>query len=465
MRNRFMPLLSFFLIFVFVDDSHICAASSPRIVLKEGWQMKSSFLVSTNDYVPLDWYSISIPSTVLSALIKNNVYPDMRFGLNAYCIPDSYDTFNQENDLEQYSYLPGKRNPWKDPYWFRIQFELSDIKKDEHVWLCFQKINYRADIWLNGNKVADQQNTIGIFQRYRFDVSENVVAGVNTLAVKIYPVDHPAKPDAQFDVFGPVRNYQKEIMKDLTMVMTIGYDCMPTVPDRNMGILQDVYIDFTGPVDVQHPFVVTDLPLPETDKAHLKISAGVKNLTQVPQQGILCGRILGENLEFQHEVNLAAGETKEVVFTPLPVMDKPRLWWPVNYGEQPLYDLELTFENDQGISDREITTFGVRELTKKLHELDGLHGMQLHINGQKIFCRGGYIQPEILLDWDATRMEHEVRYFTEANLNLVYFEDIPNPPDAFLDACDRYGLLFGNCFYGCFWMPPGSGYPADLWLA
>jgi hypothetical protein len=65
-------------------------------------------------------------------------------------------------------------------------------------------------------------------------------------------------------------------------------------------------------------------------------------------------------------------------------------------------------------------------------------------------------------DWDAQRMDAEVRYLTEANLNLAYFEDVPNPPDEFLDACDKYGLMFGNDFYGCYWMTPGSGNPTDL---
>jgi exo-1,4-beta-D-glucosaminidase len=86
------------------------------------------------------------------------------------------------------------------------------------------------------------------------------------------------------------------------------------------------------------------------------------------------------------------------------------------------------------------------------------------VNGQKIFCRGGYIQPELLFDWDAKRMEAEIRYLTEANINIVYFEDIPNPPDVFLDLCDKYGLMFGNCFYGCYWMQPGSNRPLDTEL-
>lgn len=439
-----------------------------KIFLKDGWLVKSSALVkedgdivSTDNFAPESWYKTAVPSTVLNALIKNGVYPDMRVGLNSFLIPDSSDEFNERHDLAKYSYLPDKRNPWKDPYWYRTEFILPKIGK-KHIWLNFKAINYRADVWLNGNKIADRENMTGAFQRFRFDVINLAKEGKNVLAAKIYPVDHPGTPDTQLDVFGRDRGYHKEIMKDVTEVMSIGYDCMPTVPDRNMGIWQDVYIDFTGPVDIKNPFITTDLELPKTDKATLTISVELANVSQTEQRGVLKGHISESGLAFEQKVHLKSGETKIVTFDPPPVLHNPQLWWPVNYGPQNLYKLTLTFEFDGEISDKEEVKYGVREITRQLYEYKDGHGLRLHINGQKIFCRGGYIQPEVLFDWDKNRMETEIRYFTQANLNLIYFEDIPNPPDEFLDACDKYGLLFGNCFYGCYWMQPNSGFPEDL---
>jgi len=444
-----------------------------RLFLKDEWLMKSSALVkedgdviSTGEFTPDSWYKTAVPSTVLNALIKNGVYPDMRIGLNSFLIPDSSDEFNQEHNLTKYSYLPDKRNPWKDPYWYRTEFSLPKVSKGKHIWLNFDAINYRADVWLNGKKIADREQMVGAFQRFRLNVTDCARNGKNVLGVKIYPVDHPGTPDTQLEVFGRDRGYHKEIMKDVTEVMSIGYDCMPTVPDRNMGILQDVYIDFTGPVDVRNPFVVTDLPLPKTSPASLTVSAELVNVTASPRKGVLRGVIAEDGVNFEENVDLEPGQTKKITFSPEKypqlVLKSPSLWWPVNYGEQNLYSLSLQFIADGQLSDEESVTFGVREITKELHELDGWYGLRLNINGKKIFCRGGYIQPEILFDWDKNRIETEVRYFTKANLNLVYFEDIPNPPDEFLDACDRYGLMFGNCFYGCYWMQPNSGYPEDL---
>jgi hypothetical protein len=167
-------------------------------------------------------------------------------------------------------------------------------------------------------------------------------------------------------------------------------------------------------------------------------------------------------VNFEQPVELAAHETKVVRIDPKPVMRNPRLWWPVNYGEQYLYDLSLSFDMGDATSDVAKVAFGVRTIGYEMHEINGWHGRRVLVNGQKILCRGGYIQPELMFDWDARRMESEIRYYAQANLNLIYFEDIPNPPSPFLELCDRHGILFGNVFYSCFWLRPGTPYPADL---
>ena len=464
-----------------------------RLPLREGWLIQNASLVpeagdiiSTETFAPEGWHATSVPATALTALTRNGVYPDMRFGLNALRIPDASDEFNEAHDLAQYSHLPDKRNPWRDGYWYRTTFDLPETSQGKRVWLDFDAINYRAEVWLNGVRVAGPDEVVGSFSRYRFDVTAHAKwryprhlrgvthadlrskrpAKTNCLAVKVLPVDHPGVPDAQLDVFGKVRNFRKEIMKDVTLVMSIGYDCMPTVPDRLMGIWQGVAIDLTGPVVIRHPFVRTHLPLPETSPASLTVSVEVRNTTNALQKGTLRGVIVEDGAAFSKEIQLGPWEREEIVFDPdeCPqlVMANPRLWWPNGYGEQNLYTLALSVEVDGRPSDQQRATFGIRHVTKTLHELDGAHGLRLHINGEKIFCRGGYIQPEIMYDWDADRMEIEVRYLAGANLNLVYFEDVPNPPDAFLDACDRYGVMFGNCFYGCYWMQPGTDHPQDL---
>src|ERR1700684_1596423 len=76
-------------------------------------------ILSTNSYhSSVYWFPVKVPSTVLSGLVANHIYPDPYQGLNNMLIPDASDQFNKENNLEQYSYLPGDPNPWKKPYWY-----------------------------------------------------------------------------------------------------------------------------------------------------------------------------------------------------------------------------------------------------------------------------------------------------------------------------------------------------------
>jgi len=440
-----------------------------RLSLQTGWLLKSSVLVgdagdrvSSIEYRPDQWLPVSVPSTVLSALVKNGIYPDPRIGLNAYQIPDSSDEFNKQHDLARFSYLPDKRNPWRDPYWYRNEFELPSLPSGRRVWFHFDAINYRADVWVNGKQIAGRDKMAGMFQRFEFDITGQAKTGVNALAVKVYPVDHPGTPATQLQVLGPDRGYQSELMYDVTEIVTIGYDCMMTVPDRNMGLWQDVWLDWTGPVDIRNPFVITDLPLPETNRATLTVSAELVNATTSSVKGILRGSIAGTDVRFEQPVELGPKETQVVTVDPKPVMQNPRLWWPVNYGEQYLYNLALSVEVGGTTSHVEKVTFGVREVGYEMHEIAGWHGRRVLVNGQRIFCRGGYIQPELMFDWDTPRMETEIRYYAQANLNLIYFEDIPNPPAPFLELCDRYGVLFGGCYYSCYWLRPGTPYPADL---
>jgi hypothetical protein len=435
------------------------AGSPADVKLREGWLLQSCTLlpqggetISTSTFQPAGWYKTQVPCTVLSALVKNGVYPDPRVGLNVYRIPDSSDEFNRKFDLAKYSHLPDKRNPWRDPYWYRTEFTIPESRRGQRVWLVFKGINYRADVWLNGRQLADSKTMVGMYQRFFLDAGL-AQPGNNCLAVKVYPVDHPGTPEPQLAVFGRSRDFRTDLMKDVTYTMSVGYDCMLPQPDRDLGLWQGVSVRFTGPVDIRNPFVKTDLPLPETKPATLNISAELVNATTRPQSGVLRGSIPAAGLSFEKTVRLQPGETREVLL-PQQVVNEPRLWWPVGMGEQPLYELTLEFVVGGATSAAATTTFGIRKVTKELYIHEKWPGLRIYINGQKCFSRGGWIQADLLLDWDEKRMDAEVRYFAQANLNTVSNEDIPALPDEFLDACDRHGVLYWNAFYASAWVTP-----------
>jgi hypothetical protein len=494
--------LSFFVLIISVVYS--CTVKEKGLAVKlslsGSWLIKSSILVketgeviSTGKFIPESWYPAKVPTSVLKALIEDGIYPDPWVGLNNFRIPDVSDEFNQKYDLAKYSYIDGKTNPWKDPYWFRKEFDLPAGDRGRKLWLNFDGINYRADVWLNGHQVASQKEMVGMFLRFRYDITQYVFTDQkNCLAVKIYQVDHPGlpSPGIQFEVFGKSRGHAIDIFKDETLKFTGGWDCAPVIRDRNMGIYQDVYITSTGPVTIENPFVETHLPLPDTSLADIKISAGLINNGTEEVTGLLIAKIslksilefptysknLGGSMEdiiFSKKVKLVAGQALTAVLStdefPSLKIRNPYLWWPNGYGKQYLHNLELTFSVDGKTSDIVNTTFGIREVTNVLKKTGNDYGRVFFINGQRVFCRGGWIQPDALLDYSEKRVYDEARLLAMANVNMVANEDAPSPPELVLDSYDKYGLMCWETFYQCYRMYPGDtltqNNPADHALA
>jgi exo-1,4-beta-D-glucosaminidase len=222
---------------------------------------------------------------------------------------------------------------------------------------------------------------------------------------------------------------------------------------------------------------VTDLPLPDTTVANLTISAELFNAGDKDQKGVLKGKIdlvtevdfisytkvmpgRMKSITFEKQVTIPAGQTIIVSIDtndfPQLSINNPYLWWPNGYGEQYLHNLELTYEIEGKVSDRENTTFGIRKITNKLKELDGEFGRVFYINGKRVFCRGGWLQPEILLDMDKKRIYDEARLLALANVNMIANEDAPSPPDEIMESYDKYGLMVWETFYQCWRMYPGS---------
>jgi hypothetical protein len=459
--------------------------STTRVVASEGTISSTSFNDSS-------WTKAEVPTTVLRALVKAGIYPDPHFDLNDLQIPDASDELSKRLDLNKYSHIKNVPNPFKDPYWFRTTFQIPPARKDKRVWLNFDGINYRGDVWVNGKQIADCNEMAGMFRRFKWDITDAVKQGQeNILAVKIYQVDHvgTANPGYQFEVFGPGRGQGEDIFKDVTLKLSAGWDCAPVVRDRNMGIYQDVYLTYTDAVSIIDPYIVTDLPLPDTTTADLMISAELVNSGKVRVKGLLKGSINLMNevdyytytkempgdfktVHFEKVVEVPAQDTVIVKF---PVSDFPQLkirnpylWWPNGYGKQYLHNLRLSFEINGKTSDIKNTTFGIREITSTLKELNGEYGRVFRVNGQRIFCRGGWIQPDMMLDMSPERIYAEGRLMAEANVNMIACEDMPSPPDRLMDVYDKYGLLIWETFYQCYTSYPGTstfGNPLDASLS
>lgn len=410
------------------------------------------------------WYPVKVPSTVLTGLVANHIYPDPYQGLNNMKIPDASDQFNKDYNLEQYSFLPNDPNPWKKPYWYRAKFNVPAGDKGSVFQLIFKAINYRAAVWLNGKQVADSTQMAGMFAEYSLDVTKQIKAGeTNVLAVKIYPLDYPGLPaKEQLKALGPFFENggpTGDIGKNVTMLASVGWDWMPPVRDRNIGIWQPVYLRTTGAVTIGRPQLKTDLPnLPDTGIAKLSLNLTLTNHQQSAERGQLKVTISPQNftgalpIAFTKSVSVAANASTMVNMDAKSIkqliISKPHLWWPNNYGKANLYRIRLQYVNASGIADDTSFMFGIRTTTSKAVTVNGFVRRDFYVNGKRVHLVGGAWVPDMMVNRDSTRFDNELHLCRNANVNLVrIWGGGITPPDAFFEAADKYGLMVWSDFW------------------
>jgi exo-1,4-beta-D-glucosaminidase len=370
--------------------------------LGDHWVMQSSAKVaatgkeiSSVGFKPENWYAATVPGSVLGSLVADSVYKNIFYGRNLDKIPDSL--FNV-------------------PWWYRVAFYLDKPHPDQVVRLRFNGINYKADIWLNGRKIASSDTVEGGFRRFTFKVTEAVKQGENILAVKI---TRPHSGD-----------------------LTLGFvDWNPAPPDHNMGIWRSVKLIVSGPVSIDEPFIETNVDTATLDHAELTVSALLQNHSDKTISGTLKGTI-GNKISFSEKVTLSPTETKKIIFDPRQYpqlsIDHPKLWWVHNWGKPNLYNLHLEFEGQHAVSDSNHVRFGIRQVSGYITS-DGHRGFRL--NGRKILIKGGGWTDPMLLNATPAYEQAGIDYAVHMNLNTIRMEGFWGHDQHLYDLCDEKGIL------------------------
>lgn len=404
--------------------------------LREGWQLISAreVLVSDNEvskpsFDASQWHSIRrMPSTVLGALEDAGVYKDLYSGMNL--------TQNVPLDL------------WEQDWWYRTTFEApaSDIYS-----LIFHGINYRADIWLNGDLVADKRQVVGAYNSFEFIVTKYVKPGeLNTLAVRVTPEQELAHINGvELGVgWDGWLNWRYIGYRDPKLRVHV-----PFVPDRSAGVWDRVFLSSTGKVLIRNPYVVTNLPLPATSPAHLTVYCDLRNGVATPVSGTLRGeisRVSKPTIVFEQGVTLNGNEIKEVafeagVFSQLSIHN-PDLWWPSEWGEPALYQLKLDFTVGGDISDTSVIDFGIRQVTQHRDSnnsfpQEGTGGtFYLKVNGKDFLIRGAAYAPDLLFRHDPKRDHALAQYAKDLGANMLRWEAKLAGDETLLDVADREGI-------------------------
>lgn len=394
------------------------------------WKLKPQAEVGTdvkslceNGYNVSAWVDAVVPGTAFNSYVIAGLEKDPNFG----------DNIHQVN-----------RDKYDRSFWYRTTFRVPADFTKELIWLNFNGVNRRAEVYLNGTLLGKLD---GFMHRGHFNVTSLVNRDKeNVLAVLVHIPDTPLANQGS-----------------PTYLSSGGWDWMPYVPGLNSGITDKVFLTNTGTATLIDPWIRTNLPT--RARADLSVALDVKNNSVEKTKVLVRGTITPGNIIFQKELEVNAHTTEQVKFDkryfPQLCIDQPRLWWPKGYGAPHLYDVEFCFETDGKVTDKTSFKSGVRQMTYSEETYKPSGGMSvgsfgqsepqrlsLFINGRRFIGFGGnWGFGESNLNYREREYDIAVAYHADMNFTMIRNWVGQIGDKEFYEACDRHGIMVWQDFW------------------
>ena len=327
------------------------------------------------------------------------------------------------------------------------EFDIDEgFHHSSQLYLELNRIDTFSEVYLNGAPVGTTNN---MFLRYRFDVTKTAVPGKNRLEIKFtspvrralelkrqlpYPIPHQDYP-----VQAQGRNLIRKVQ------CHAGWDWGPCL--MVCGIYEPVRLCSTELERIEAVHHEAELSESSENRWSLQVTTELySRFAGRTKLRIECAGVVTEQ-----EIELNGGLHK--VISDLEVIN-PQLWWPAGYGEQPLYELQVTSSND---TFRQKIGFRSIEVLTQPDE-HGI-GMVFRVNGKDIFAKGANWIPPDALPARHTRAQYEqlLESARQANMNMLrVWGGGQYEYDYFYEICDQKGLLVWQDFMFACAMYPSS---------
>lgn len=379
--------------------------------LRAVWQLKE---VGSNE-----WLDTKVPGSVLETLLAYKKVKDPYKGTNEYEVRDEF-----RKDFE-----------------YRCTFYVDEAYlQEEKLDMVFYCLDTIASIKINGKFAGEAYN---MHRVWRFPIKELVHIGENTMEIYF-------RSPIEF-----VESYVPEPGREITMVNTgtmygsqyirkahsmFGWDWGAQLPD--IGILRPVELESYSHGRILDAEI---LQKHEENKVTVTVNTTYELLSELEDLQVEVTLVSPSG---EKEV-LAADDSDKVEF----VVENPKLWWPVGYGEQPLYEVIVGLKKDGQEIDEKSYNIGLRTITVSEEKDEWGVEFAFMINGVKIFAKGAnYIPEDCVYPWvTEERLDRLTNDALFANFNCLriwgggYY-----PSDVFYDMCDRKGLLvWQDCMFAC----------------
>ena len=371
----------------------------------------------------LESVDMQIPGTVLSGLLA------------AGKIKDPFYRTNEDATRALF---------WKD-YVFTRTFDVDEeLLAQQHIVLVCEGLDTLAEISINGTFLAKTDN---MHRTWKFQAKKLLHPGKNEIQIVFRSVlrfiedySYEAHKKINYIPCGSMKGNQL-LRKAHSM---FGWDWGPQTIDA--GIFRDIYLQGYSHARIE------DIRIHQQHAKNVSVQTSITLSESVPGQK-LCVELSEDGADKPLQTKLCKTNADGVAAVDF-VIENPKLWWPNDYGDQPLYIVRTTLLDEDGTSLESITRrIGLRTLTISQEKDEWGNEFAFCVNGVKIFTRGGNYIPDDCLYTRITekKLDYILESCRRAHFNCVrvwgggYY-----PSDAFYDLCDEKGLIvWQDLMYTC----------------
>jgi hypothetical protein len=377
--------------------------------------------LSTPGLNTTSWINAIVPGTVFYAYVKSGKESDPDYGENIYNV-----------DKAKYN----------RPFWYRTEFSAKSFAAGKRIWLNFNGIHKRGEIYLNGNHIGTIK---GIVERGLYDITSLLnKTSANVILVLVIPPRND-----------PEHNHPLANWESPTYISSGSWDWMPAVPGLNSGITDTVSITAKGPVSITDPWIQARMS--NKSAADLTLNVHLNNTSSSTVSGTVKFTINPGNITVTGpRLKLKANSSQTINYDskqfPQLHFKNPKLWWPNGYGgkadgTQNLYTCTVRFDvNDIAPSDVVTKTFGIRKISADTTSLNG--PLRVYINDVPILLKGGnWGMSDYMLKARGKDYDTRIRFHKEMNFNIIRNWTGEVTDEAFYNYCDKYGIMVWDDFW------------------
>jgi len=378
-----------------------------------------------------EWHPASVPGTVHTDLMSNNLIPDPFFGTN-----------------EQGLQWIGEKD-----WIYETAFDLpEELLGRENIELVFKGLDTYATVSLNDAVLLTADN---MFREWRRECKKLLRQKGNRLSIlfrNVFDENLPKYRRAPFPLQAFGNNDQAEVkiaMYSRKAQFHYGWDWGPRL--ITCGVWRPAVIEGWDAIRIQGVRIVQE--------SVSSTAADITSLVEIRSSSNQTARILlsadGVTLSVK-DTGLQKGFNTIALKG---AIASPNLWWTNGLGSHYLYDVRVTVISQDGYRDESGTKMGVRSL-EVVREKDSLGtSLYVRLNGVPVFMKGANYIPQDNFQNRVTpeRYESTIKAAAQANMNMLrlwgggIYED-----DLFYEFCDKEGILvWHDLMFAC------AMYPGD----